>query len=447
MADQQQQTREQSFEDPLRGLLDGGAFDEAGHIKNAPALIPSTPPAGLVEFVVAQNIPSQQRRSYARILERLKVLANAAGERWVYGWDVNDRRRNRKVHIEGPTIKCANAVVREYGNVAVDVRVAEQGEHYMFYARLVDLESGSNWTRAYQQRKGQEIGMEDAQRAADIVFQIGQSKAIRNVVVNALSDIVEYCVEEAKKAIIGKVAKDPEGARKAILEALERRGIDRRRVEAVYGRTAANWTNPDMARIYTELRSVQENMVLPDDVWPPLEPAADRGKEETGKQERKGASRPPRQAQGQPKAGEGGEGAGPKGAPAGEPDGDLELTGKHAGAPNLHIVDRRNVVLGSVGLAAAHKLGADIELADGKRYRIIEINEYPAAPGDFVAMVDPINAPATNPASTASGPPKADEQHSTERTQGAPNPLAEAPAGRGKRPARGAGGPLFSSDS
>jgi hypothetical protein len=184
---------------------------------------------------------------------------------------VNDRKNNRKVRVEGGTIKMANSIAREYGNCLVDSRAIDQGRHWLIYARFVDLETGYTLVRPYQQRKAVDIGMRDEQRALDIVFQTGVSKAQRNVVLNALPDLAAFCLEEAKSATLAAVAERPEAAKKWILKKLGELNVDRRRVEAIYGRSADHWTVPDMAKIVAEIESVDEGMMNAEDVWPEQE--------------------------------------------------------------------------------------------------------------------------------------------------------------------------------
>lgn len=260
-----------TYKDPMSEVLDPLQFHQGG------ADLGSVIPAGMGMTRSASGMPvneiiTAQRvavpRDMRRILANMKALATAAGKEYVYGWEVNDRKNNRKEWIEGPTITLANDLAREYMNCQVDCRVIDEGKHWVFYARFVDLETGFSMVRAYQQRKGQDIGMKDDQRALDMVFQIGQSKAIRNVVVNALRSLVNYSMDAAKGALLDKVGKNPEGARQWIKQELVRLAIDLKRVEAVYGRTADHWTVPDMARIYTELQSVADGMMNAEDLYP-----------------------------------------------------------------------------------------------------------------------------------------------------------------------------------
>lgn len=281
--------RETRLKDPMQEVLDPLQFHQGG--ADLGAVVPAGQAGGMAraggfttgmqgDIITAQRVGVP--RNMSRILANMKALARAAGKEYVYGWEVNDRKNNRKVWIEGPTITLANDLAREYMNCQVDCRVMDEGKHWVFYARFVDLETGFTMVRAYQQRKGQDTGMKDDQRSLDMVFQIGQSKAIRNVVVNALRSLVNYCVEEAKNSLLDKVGKNPDGARKWIQQQLKELAIDQKRVEALYGRTAEHWTTPDMARIYTELQSIIDGMMNAEDVYPvPQKEEADRKREDS----------------------------------------------------------------------------------------------------------------------------------------------------------------------
>lgn len=216
--------------------------------------------------ITAQRVA--QKRDMPDVTSRLKALAAFAGMDYVYSWKVKDRKNNREVLVEGATIVLANDLAREWGNCQVDCRVVDQGRHWIFYGRFVDLQTGYSLVRAYQQRKAQDTGMKDDQRALDLVFQIGQSKCIRNVIVNALRTMADFLVEEAKKGLVEKVKKNPEGARSSIVKKMQELGVDAKRVELVYSRTVENWTVYDMAKIWTELNSIADGMIGADDVYP-----------------------------------------------------------------------------------------------------------------------------------------------------------------------------------
>ncbi len=231
--------------------------------------------------VTAQKIAVY--RDDQRIMAKLKTLAARSGEKYWYSWEANDRANQRKQTVEGPTIKLANDLAREYGNCIVDVRAIDIGDAFMIYARFTDLETGFSMTRPFQQRKGQNTGMRDGGRALDAIFQIGVSKAIRNVVVNSLSNYAEFMVEEAKKALVDWVENHPEKAISYIEGAVKTLGIDVKRVEAVVGRIFKDWTVRDKARVMSELRGIEEGLTVADEVYPTTEAAATVTAEKTEK--------------------------------------------------------------------------------------------------------------------------------------------------------------------
>src|SRR5579885_1131047 len=83
-----------------------------------PAAVDQVSVIAKTEVITAQRVALP--RDYGRIMQRLKALAAMSGEDWYYRFPVKNRRENRTDYIEGPSVKCATAVAREYGNCAVD---------------------------------------------------------------------------------------------------------------------------------------------------------------------------------------------------------------------------------------------------------------------------------------------------------------------------------------
>ena len=104
--------------------------------------------------------------------------------------------------------------------------------------------------RAFHQRKSQTaMKTKDSARAMDIAYQIGQSKAIRNAIVNALGVYCDFAFDEARNSIVEKIGKDIKGWIERTTERLKALPVDLKRVERVVGRAAKDWLAPDVARI------------------------------------------------------------------------------------------------------------------------------------------------------------------------------------------------------
>lgn len=232
---------------------------------------------------VTQNVgarPVAKERNEKKILQTLSTLASVAGEDWYYRFPVKKKVKDPQTgkeswvqdFIEGPSIKCCNAVARLYGNCDVDCRVVDFGDSILFYARFVDIETGYSLTRPFQQRRTQKTMNTDAGRAGDIVFQIGASKAIRNVVNNALETFTSFAMEEAKKSLVTAIGRQLEGWRARTLEIFKSEmKIDIKRVERTAGRPAKNWLATDIARIYAEVQAVRDGMATIEETWPVFE--------------------------------------------------------------------------------------------------------------------------------------------------------------------------------
>lgn len=216
-------------------------------------------------IITAQKVAVE--RDEGKVLAKIRTLANAVGEEFFYRFPVKSRGQTN--WIEGPSIKCANNVARLYGNCQVDTRIVDNGDSWIIYAKFVDYETGFSYTRPFQQRKNQGSIRGDADRQLDIALQIGISKAIRNVICNALETFTNYAFEEAKSAIVAKVGKNLDAYRDRVIGRLTEMKVDLHRVDFAIGRASKDWLAPDVARIITQLQAINDGMATVDETWPP----------------------------------------------------------------------------------------------------------------------------------------------------------------------------------
>jgi hypothetical protein len=178
---------------------------------------PMNVPAAIQQVIMDERpqgaIKVAQKRDLQTIMVDIRKVATAAGDDFFYSWPVQVKDKAtgkmRTDYVEGPSVKCANAVSRIYGNCQVKVRVFDQGPHWIFYAQFYDMETGYVYERPFQQRKNQNVGGKmDRDRAQDMVFQIGASKCARNAVTNALSEFTDYAFDVAKEQLVDKIGKN-----------------------------------------------------------------------------------------------------------------------------------------------------------------------------------------------------------------------------------------------
>jgi len=223
----------------------------------------------------ATAIQVQAPRDLARVETNVKYEAAKLAERAFYGWGAG------KDTIEGPSIKCANMLGRCWGNCAVDtLPVQELDDAWVFTAAFIDLESGFTLTRQFRQSKNWTVyGKHDAERKDDIRFQIGQSKATRNVLLNALPDwLVASAMAQAKAgvraAITASIDKGGlDSAQKLALQWLKKYGVTEERVLAKFGRSApGGLTIDDLITIRTDLVAIGDGVESPGALYPGDEP-------------------------------------------------------------------------------------------------------------------------------------------------------------------------------
>jgi hypothetical protein len=268
---------------PRGSLLDAFAKATQRPLAESSGPLTTVGAAPPVERVIgAQHIAIP--RDEKKILEKVKVLAAAAGADWYYRFPVKTKGGGQE-WVEGPSIKLANDLARLYGNCEVETRVTDLGDSWLIYARFTDYETGFVMTRPFQQRKGQRGMRTESDRALDIAFQIGASKAIRNVIVNSLQTFADFAFDEARNALVEKIGKNLEGWRERCTQRIAERKIELNRVERTVGRAAKDWTAPDIARVVAMMQSIADGMTTIDETFPPLTESASSETDSTATRE------------------------------------------------------------------------------------------------------------------------------------------------------------------
>jgi hypothetical protein len=276
------------------------AFEEAPR-----AELPAVVQAQIMDERPRGAISVHVKRDEREIFQKIKVIAAAAGDDFFYSWQTKNKDGTKGV-VEGPSVKCANAVARIFGNNQVKVRAFDQGAHWIFYAQFYDMESGYVYERPFQQRKAQNVGGGmDRDRATDIVFQIGASKAARNVVCNALSEFTDYAFAVAKEQLVEKIGRNLEKFRGQVVARLGELKVEIGRVEQVRGKPLKDWLAPDVAKTIAEIQAVNDGMMHPEELWPLADAQAGAPKPKPEDFKPEGGKAPDPKAGQQPAAGAG----------------------------------------------------------------------------------------------------------------------------------------------
>lgn len=210
-------------------------------------------------------------RNLQKVVNLCLEEAAIAGEDFYYSWS-----QGGKV-IQGPSVGCATMIARNFGNCVVEGAVQETFSTYIFEATFIDFETGFNLTRAYRQNKRPPVDKQgkpiySGERGEDIVFQIGQSKALRNVILNAMPIwLVNKVLEKAKENISGRIEKmGKENARVMLANKAEALKIPIERIEAHYGKIKG-WEIESLVKISGGIRAIENGHDSVDGVFPAVQ--------------------------------------------------------------------------------------------------------------------------------------------------------------------------------
>lgn len=213
-------------------------------------------------FVTAMSV--QKPRDLDKIVKAIAREAEYAGDSFYYGWGAGGSR------IEGPSIGLANSLAREWKNCAVTTALEETDEAFYITARFIDLENGSQMERIFRQRKNAVQGKYDADRKLDMALQIGLSKAIRNVVVNAVPRwLVDQAIEQAKAAVLKGIDPTKLGEWKTIIvNEFSAFKVTESMLVNKTKKPLAEWTTRDIASLKGDLKALKNGEINVAELFP-----------------------------------------------------------------------------------------------------------------------------------------------------------------------------------
>ena len=101
-----------------------------------------------IETKYATAISVQKPRDLEQVRKDCLIEAALAGESCYYGWGAGKDR------VEGPSITAAMIMLRNWGNMAVEMdEVHETATAYIMKAYVIDIEKGVTLSRQFRQSK------------------------------------------------------------------------------------------------------------------------------------------------------------------------------------------------------------------------------------------------------------------------------------------------------
>lgn len=210
------------------------------------------------QFVTAMKV--QQPRMKSEVLARVNEEAEIIADDFYYCWEVNSK--GEKNIVEGISIKGAMAVAREYGNCATYAETVSEGaSHWEFRGIFLDLETGFTSIRSFRQRKSTgSRGKYDQGRLEDINFQIGQSKAIRNAILNGVPQwLLSRALEKAKESTANKLTSGGlEGGKQRCIDIFSRKGVKKMALENKLRKGFPEWGKDDLVTLKGILNAIEQ---------------------------------------------------------------------------------------------------------------------------------------------------------------------------------------------
>lgn len=216
----------------------------------------------------------QVPRDLKKIANNIIAEAQQAGTAFYYSWSAGGKL------VEGPSIGLAKSLLREFGNCVVETEVETYPDHWLFKGWFIDLEKGYCVSKLFRQPKKTKLGYKsekmqsDPDRLDTMNFQIGQSKAIRNVgLVGLPSWIVDQAFDAAKESV--KKSSAEQAGKEAMTKCIDyfrALGVTTSQLCQYVGTPKlAYWTTDDIALLREAVSSVKQGMVSLDELFPPVE--------------------------------------------------------------------------------------------------------------------------------------------------------------------------------
>ena len=209
------------------------------------------------------------RRDLSAIVKACKAEAALAGDMFFYRW-TQKGKDNKKALVQGVSVHGAYCMYREMGNLALMQKpMVETRSTYIFTPILIDLERGLSMERVYRMPKDWTVyGRYDKAQKEIMVFQIGQSKALRDLINSFVSRVLyketlESAQNSARVAIENMIKTNSRGRDGVIdkfLKRFEVHGVTLEMIEAKIEKECAIWQVDDLLLMGADLTALDEHM-------------------------------------------------------------------------------------------------------------------------------------------------------------------------------------------
>lgn len=217
-----------------------------------------------VAVMIAQANPRNEQMSIQRILNACSrfSLANRA----VYSYNRGG------ADVSGPSIRLAEALAQNWGNVQYGLRELTQGDGYSeveAYAWDIETNTRRATTFVVKHKRDTRRGAVKLTDGRDIYEMIANQGArrLRNCILSLIpGDIVDMAVEQCKKTLATNVDMSP-AALKQNLDEFAKFGVTREMIEARFGRAYEAITPAQVVQLWGIYQSIMDGLGTPADFF------------------------------------------------------------------------------------------------------------------------------------------------------------------------------------
>lgn len=216
-------------------------------------------------MVIAKKFPRDQKAAMDRILNACTRpgLANAAVYQYARGG----------TDITGPSIRLAEALAQEWGNVQVGIRELEQQDGESTVESFAwDLETNYRQTKTFQVRheRHTKTGVKALTDPRDIYELVANQGArrLRACILGVIpGDVVEAALNQCETTMAADADVSPE-AQKKMLEAFAKFNVTKEQIEALTQRRMDAITPAQVVRLKKIYASLKDGMSKPEEWFP-----------------------------------------------------------------------------------------------------------------------------------------------------------------------------------
>ena len=209
------------------------------------------------QMAIAKSFPRSQRQAMDRILVacQRKTLAEKALYSYAKG----------KTEVTGPSIRLAEAMAREWGNLDFGIREIEQRDgKSTVEAYCLDLETNVRCSKLFQvehkrDTKQGSYAIKDSREIYELVANVG-ARRMRACILGIIpGDVVDAAVAQCDETLHKSVELTPERIKK-MLEAFEAYQVDRKMIEERIQRSLDSITPAQFLSLMKTYNSLKDGM-------------------------------------------------------------------------------------------------------------------------------------------------------------------------------------------